>query len=54
MRLESSREREFTELVSYHIFSDKDRNMLLPIVNTECMSDKFWSNRAGARPCLDD
>lgn len=51
---ESASKREFTKLVTNHIFRDEYRNVLFPIVDTECMSDELWCNRTCARPSLDD
>lgn len=40
--------------MAHHIFRNEYRSMNLPVMNTESVSDEFWDNRAGSRPCLDD
>ena len=40
--------------MSYHIFRDEHRDMLLTIVHTEGMSDELWSDHTSTRPCFDD
>jgi hypothetical protein len=45
---------EFSEFMSDFIFSDKDRNMLFPVMHSESVSDELRSDRARSGPCFDD
>lgn len=45
---------EFSELMSDLIFRYEYRNVLMSIMDSESMSDKFWWNSTWTRPCLDN
>lgn len=47
-------EREFTELVTYHVFGNENWSMDLSIVNSEGVSNEFWNDRTVASPSLDN
>src|SRR3546814_3222257 len=51
--LEVARGRELTELVTDHLFGDRDRNELLSIVDVERQADELRQDGAAARPGLD-
>ena len=44
---------EFSKFMSYHVFSNEDRSMNFSIVDTESVTNKFWSNCTWSWPCLD-
>lgn len=51
---EFSSKRELAELVSNHIFRNKNGSMNLSVVNTESVSNEFRSNRTRSGPGLDN
>ena len=54
MGLELACWREFSKLVTHHVFSDVNGNMSFPIVNAEGVTNELRRNGASARPGLDD
>ena len=54
MALEGTSWSELTQLVTDHGFSDKNRDVLPAIMNSDGVPDHVWSDHGTARPCLDD
>ena len=52
MGLESASEREFAQLMSYHVLGHIDRNEGTTVVDVEIQSDEVGSDRRAARPSL--
>lgn len=53
MSFERPRGSEFTELVADHILGYLNRNVLPPVVDHKCHTDKFGNDRAGPCPSFD-
>jgi hypothetical protein len=51
--LERAGQRKLAELVTDHIFGNKDRNMLLAIVDRDRQTDELGEDRRTTRPSLD-
>src|SRR5690606_10334217 len=45
---------EFTQSMSHHIFSEKNRNELFAIMHGDCMPHHLRKNRCGTRPGAND
>ena len=52
MTLERTGRSKLTKLVSYHVFSDIYRNVLLAVMNSDGMTDKFREYGGRTGPCL--
>lgn len=45
---------EFTELVTYHVFGNVNRNKLITIVNGKGVANEFGSDHRSAAPSFDN
>ena len=50
---ESTRGGELAELVANHVFGNVDRDKLVAVVDSECVSYELGGNHGGAAPGLD-
>src|SRR5947209_1897978 len=51
--VERAGRRKLTEFVAYHFLIHRDRNMLLPVVDTEGQADELRQDRRATAPDLD-
>ena len=54
MASESTRRREFSELVTHHVLRNVNRNELVSIMNCDSVADEVRGDHAGAGPGLHD
>jgi hypothetical protein len=53
MAFEGTGQGEFAQLVANHVFANKHRNVLLPVVNCDGQTNKIRQDGGTARPSLD-
>ena len=54
MTTEGTRRREFSELVTDHVFGDEHGDELIPVMYGNRMTDEVRADHRGASPSLDD
>ena len=54
MTAESAGKSKFAKLMTYHVFSDIDRNKLVAVMHGESVADEIGRDHGSTAPCLDD